>query len=430
MKKIKIIIISLIIVVIILAIALGILLNNKEKIENSIEEEKISEEIQTEENNDKEKLENDYVVAKDIMNNYFNTLSQSIEGVNNSVVILSVLDKEYITQNNLTEENVIEKFGQYKEINSYGIRDMFKQKIEKDEQIIGYYIYIKGIIRQNGNTQTVYSLIQEDFQSSSYSICFINADEYDRAKTGEKIRNATEINIEQNDYNMLADKVVSEYEISLEYLRDYINTVYNNINDGYNLLDEEYRNKKFANIEDYKNYIELQNINPEIVVLKEYAINEKDGYTQYVCIDANGRNYIFKVTSIMNYTVLLDTYTIDLPEFISKYNDATEPNKVLLNIQKVFQAINSGDYKYVYEKLDNDFKANYFKTQEDFENYIKQNLYTNNKVSYTTYEQNGEVYIYNIQITDGNGENAGTINKKILMKLQEGTDFVMSFSVE
>ena len=62
------------------------------------------------------------------------------------------------------------------------------------------------------------------------------------------------------------------------------------------------------------------------------------------------------------YSVVLDTYTIDLPEFIEKYNSANEKTKVGLNIQKVFDAINNEDYEYVYNKLDNTFKQTNFKT--------------------------------------------------------------------
>lgn len=39
------------------------------------------------------------------------------------------------------------------------------------------------------------------------------------------------------------------------YLNDYINKALNYPELAYNLLDEEYRNKRFESIEDYKIYI-------------------------------------------------------------------------------------------------------------------------------------------------------------------------------
>ena len=163
--------------------------------------------------------------------------------------------------------------------------------------------------------------------------------------------------------------------------------------------------------------------------LNAYQINEYENYTQYVCKDQNENYYIFNETGIMDYTVILDTYTIDLPQFIEKYNNSTDAEKVLLNIQKVFEAINHGDYGYVYDKLDNEFKQNNFPTETEFENYIKQNLYENNSISYGKYKTSGDLHIYDINIKNKDDENSITKTKNIIMRLEEGTDFVMSFNV-
>ena len=44
----------------------------------------------------------------------------------------------------------------------------------------------------------------------------------------------------------------------------------------------------------------------------------------------------------------LDTYTIDLPEFVSKYNISSNEDKVLMNIQKVFDSINDKDLSLIH----------------------------------------------------------------------------------
>ena len=56
--------------------------------------------------------------------------------------------------------------------------------------------------------------------------------------------------------------------------------------------------------------------------LKSYKIDKNNDYTQYVLIDNLENYYIFRETSVMDYTVILDTYTIDLPEFLEKYENA------------------------------------------------------------------------------------------------------------
>ena len=158
----------------------------------------------------------------------------------------------------------------------------------------------------------------------------------------------------------------------------------------------------------------------------QYQKSVYNDYTQYVVLDENGRYYIFKESSVMNYSVLLDIYTVELQEFTDKYNSAKGEEKVQYNLQLWFSAINDGDYSYAYSKLDQTYKNNNFPTQTDFENYMKTNFYAQNKLGYTSYEKNGDLYIYKMVIT--NGENSSqTIEKQFVVKLLDGTNFVMSF---
>ena len=111
-------------------------------------------------------------------------------------------------------------------------------------------------------------------------------------------------------------------------------------------------------------------------------------------------------------------------EFVEKYNSANEKTKVGLNIQKVFDAINNEDYEYVYNKLDNTFKQTNFKTVQEFKNYIIQN-FSGKQLKYGECQQQGSLYIFNITITEGTKQT----NKRVIMQLKDGTDFVMSFNV-
>ena len=163
--------------------------------------------------------------------------------------------------------------------------------------------------------------------------------------------------------------------------------------------------------------------------LEQYQVNSYDDYTQYVCIDQNGKYYIFNETAIMNFELILDTYTVDIPQFTEQYNNSTDSEKVLLNIQKVFSAINDGDYNYVYNKLDSTFRQNNFPTLESFENYIIENFYENNSIGYSNYQTSGDLHIYVISITNADDGTSITLEKNFIMQLFDGTDFVMSFNV-
>ena len=112
-----------------------------------------------------------------------------------------------------------------------------------------------------------------------------------------------------------------------------------------------------------------------------------------------------------------------------KYNSSSNENKVAMNVEKIESAINNRDYKFIYNKLDETFKNNNFKSLDEFAEYINKNFFDNNNLEYESISNEGNVYIYTIKLTDVNNEE-NTKTMTIIMKLKEGTDFVMSFSIE
>lgn len=233
---------------------------------------------------------------------------------------------------------------------------------------------------------------------------------------------------EKYEYNEFEFLNVSTEDLIQIYFNRYKDNMLNDIQKAYNILDKEYREKRFGDINGYKSYIDKNYDKVGQAILISYKLDStNNGYTQYVCLDQYGNYYIFRENAIMDYTVILDTYTIDLPEFLEKYNNANEQQKVALNIDKFMQAINAGDYKYAYNCLADSYKNNYFKTQESFEAYAKQNFYANNNVQYNNFEQQGDVYTYSVVLT--NKDTNEQMNKTFIMKLGEGTEFEMSFDV-
>ena len=185
---------------------------------------------------------------------------------------------------------------------------------------------------------------------------------------------------------------------------------------------------KFDTLDEYKKYMK-KNIRYIISSsIEKYQINEFDEYTEYICIDQYGNYYIFKETGVMNYTLQLDTYTIDSQEFIEKYNKGSEQLKVGMNLEKIFQALNRKDYEYIYKKLHNTFKTNNFPTLQSFEDYMEENFFDMNKIDYGKFEEKSGVYIYEVNITDATEIEENTIEKSFIVQLNEGTDFAISFN--
>lgn len=108
-----------------------------------------------------------------------------------------------------------------------------------------------------------------------------------------------------NEYNLVN---ITDRQLAAIYLNDYRNYLKNNIDQAYELLNEEYRSKKFNNIEEFKTYINTININNMSV--EKYSISD-DKKIIDVYISDNDR-FIFKIKNILEYEVYLDDTTVEI----------------------------------------------------------------------------------------------------------------------
>ena len=345
------------------------------------------------------------------LENYYNSI---LEG--NNQKLYDILAVKYIEDNEITQENVIGKSNVENLVNAnYNINEMYKQETDNI-----YKYYINGYLRDtNINT---YFIVFVDMNNATYSIYPIDEEYYNNIVMGKESIDSEQI--QENENNLYTVVTVRDETTAQRLLEDYQYLLENNIQLSYEKLDSEYRQAKFSNLQEYSQYI--NNIGIKQTKIAQYQKTKKDGYTQYVILDEKGKYYVFKETSVMNYTVLLDIYTVELPELVEGYNSKNESEKVQYNLQLWFYSINDGDYKYAYNKLDQTYRNNNFPTQADFENYMKTTFYSQNKLGYTSYEKNGDLYIYKMVITNADNETQ-TIEKQFVVKLLEGTDFVMSF---
>lgn len=353
-----------------------------------------------------------YYFIEKTMNSYYLYLE-----VGNNNAVYSLLDKEYTSAKEINSINAIEKI-------STQIQSDNKQIVEdihiKENSLYPIYL-IKTKDRANPK-QKKYYIFYKDNVSVTYSIEPILEEDYELYLQGKKELKAKESKIVRNEYNVMQRLSLSEEEKIKEYVRHYQQNIKYDIEEAYNSLNEQYKLKKFDSIEKYKEYLDNVTNTDNI---EKYRIVKYDEYTQYICIDNNKNYYIFNSTSAFEYNVILDNYTIDTEDFLQRYNDASEQEKVLMNLEKLSNAINSQDYEYVYNKLDETFKQTNYKTLQDFENYIKQNYNINNEIAYNIYENVAGVNI--LDATIKNQTENKEYNIKIVMKIKDGTDFVMSF---
>ncbi len=106
---------------------------------------------------------------------------------------------------------------------------------------------------------------------------------------------------------------VTEQDMASKYLIDYKNNMLVDENAAYQSLNEEYRNKKFGNKENYIKYIN-ENLSLSTISMEvdRYSVATINGYKFFKVYDKSDRYYIFKEKSIMDYEVYLDDYTVEL----------------------------------------------------------------------------------------------------------------------
>ena len=126
----------------------------------------------------------------------------------------------------------------------------------------------------------------------------------------------------------------------------------------------------------------------------------------------------------------MDEYSIDIAQFTETYDKAKTQEKVFLNIEKIKQALNTKDYEFVFSKLNTKFRNNNFNKVSDLEKYLSDKLPEFIKIDYQEFSNEGETYIYSLNITDLMGETDKTAYMQIVMKLKEDRDFEMSFSIK
>lgn len=433
-KKKKIIIVVAILIIIFSVILIVVRKNNKE---TQLEEEFSNESIDY--NNVKEEVvtgKMEFYCVVQIVQNFLDTLNiknPSYYGKEDRIVedleidkkIYEMLSEKYIKDNQITVDN-IEKY-----INKTQEKEVFiplNMKVLKGEYADKYLV--QGFIEDEAyNKKTdVYIFVNKDEVHATYSIELIN----------RKYNNINEILIE-NENKEILEKENNKYEnpqltdqyLVQEYFYFYKYIMLGNKQLAYEKLNKEYSEKRFDNYEQFEKYIDNHKENIINSSVKGYMKNDEKSGLEYVCIDYNGNYYVFKENENCDYEVMLDTYTVDLPEFIEKYSQGNNQQKVALNINKIFTAIDAKDYKYVYSKLAESFKNNYFNNESDLQKYLNDNLFEKNNVSYEEYAREGELYTYKVYITDNNNtEDSKQVKMNIVMQLKEGTDFVMSFSIE
>lgn len=107
--------------------------------------------------------------------------------------------------------------------------------------------------------------------------------------------------------------MINNEDIVKIYLNNYKNNILTDISAAYNLLNKEYREKKFGNIDKFKEYIKnFISLSTYTMEVDKYSISSVGGDKLFNIYDKSGNQYIIREKSIMDYEVYLDEYTVSI----------------------------------------------------------------------------------------------------------------------
>lgn len=438
----KLILIVSIIVVIIVIIMLSMTLSEKQ--EEIKEEKQILDQGNFIPDSYEKKIVTDHSTFFSISNcvqKYLNSISLKIENINNKTLpgsnrrsasaiyaenqditdekskkqaIYNFLNPEYIKQNNITQDNILDK------VESYGESEIVPLKMY---ELIGksqsqYILYGKI------NKEDVYFIIDINKKENAFYITPIDKQKYKKIEDIQM--QVPKEEIKQNKNNIYSYRIMQKNEVAQKYFTYYKTLMLEDSESAYNLLDVNYRNKRYGSLEEFQKYIEKNTEELESYISQQYEVNEKDTSTEYVCQDQYQHSYIFDVSAVMQFTVKLDNYTVETEEQKKSYQLAEERRKVEINIDKWILMINNRDYKAAYEVLDENFRNQYFKDVDEFENYMRSIFKKYYGLRFSDFSQEANVYVQKILLTDVRAIDSSVIPETIIMKLTD-EGFVMSF---
>jgi len=338
--------------------------------------------------------------------------------------VYNMLSEKYKTENEINVDNVFDYIDKIEENLIFIPVEIYQLKGENSNKYIVY-----GFVEDTlyNYKKDLYLFVNQDDKNSTFSIePILNRREEDIENI--EINNENEL-IESNGDNEYSNAELSDIYIVKQYFNRYKSMSLAKPNLAYEYLNKGYRERRFKNYSGFNNYIEDNREKIYKTDIEKYLTNIDGTDVSYVCLDQDKRYYIFNEKNGVDFEVILDTYTLDTKDFLKKYQSADNKTKSGMNIQRFFEALNNKDYDYAYERLADSFKNNYFNGKDSFKKFVEQHLFENNYITFNSYNEEGDLSVFQITNSDSK-ENVNSKNMTIVVKLEETTDYVLSFNIE
>ena len=377
----------LMIVLILLLIASGtitLIIINKLNKKSVVETEEQLGDVETEYKRESVINSTVFYTVEDCINTYIEAVKEG-----KKEKIIKLLDLEYITENNINEDNVLNYIGKQK--TAFIALKMYESELYN----VCSYI-VEGIADDEKLNTKIFYRVKLDTNNYTFSIIPLSSKKYNNIDEVEDSENMEEIqNNDENsfDYNRIKD----DEEIS-KYFTYYCKLAINNTKKAYEMLEKDYKDKRFNQYSKFEDYIKKQAKNLKEVEVAGYSVTKQEDSKIYTIVDQNGNVYIFNKKAPMNFTVQLDDYTLESEENKEKYLNSYNVDKVKLNVNKFIEMLANYDYESAYELLNETYKNNNFKTLNSYKKFLEQNFYNSNSYKIEKIETDAQDYIITISV--------------------------------
>ena len=294
MKKVKIAIILLVVIAIIITIIMKMVMPQKQQ--EQVDSFGVD-------------ISQDFIKNIGIVENYdtffsvermFNNYITKVQ-VKNKEAIYGLLEKEYITKNNITTEKVL---NYVQTISKYNLKPRIIAMYSQ-ENIDNAEYYIHAILENNKEQEKdFYFTLYEDRLNSRYSIVQIEKENFEDIINNQQ-KELDQKRISGNEYNELIYAVSSEEEQAKKHLDDFVQKALNDLDQAYDMIEEENKKSSFPNKEEFIKYVESKKEEFLDDEISEFKIEKAVKYTKFICTDIYGNKFTFYANGPLNYKVII-----------------------------------------------------------------------------------------------------------------------------
>lgn len=131
-----------------------------------------------------------------------------------------------------------------------------------------------------------------------------------KINTSEVVFEEPDEEIKSYEANEYIPIYMTQEEVMKKYLTDFKNTMLTDPESAYYLLNKEYREFKYDDIDDFVSYVnDIKSVALYQLTVDKYDVKSINGNKIFDILGTDGNRYIIKELSIMNYEVYLDNYT-------------------------------------------------------------------------------------------------------------------------